>query len=189
MDTSHKLRKREFIGQFEADRLVVWLRVNEYPGKRIIRPSDARSTEFNRIHKILKLAQEALGLGKTYKSTESSMRGLRFGILRKIDNQLRRYKFRLRISDSLEPYWTEPKSRPVDPSEEQAVEYILKLTGLGLVDRIRACGWCTTWFFARFSHQRFCKTECQQRAYAKTPEWRDHRRAYMRSYRRAHPVG
>jgi hypothetical protein len=189
MSLSHMLRTREFTGDFEAERLIVWLMCNEYPGKRITKRSDPKGIKFNRVHRILKLVQDALALGGSHQSTEISKKGLRVRILQEIDEHLRRYKFRLRIGDSLEPCWTEPKARRVNPSEEQAVVYILKLSELGLIDRIRPCDWCTTWFFARFSHQKYCKTECQLRAYAKKPEWQEHRRRYMRKYRREHPVG
>lgn len=190
MATSHQLQKRKFVGEFEADRLVVWLRVYEYgPRKRVIRRGDRQTSEFKRIHKLLKLAQEALALGRSYHSTETSKRLRRGLVLGQINRQLFRHNFRIGIRDSLEMFWNERNPPPVDPSEAQAAFYVSKLTELGLVDRIRSCGWCTTWFFAKFRHQRFCKKECQQKAYAVTPEWRSHRRDYMRNYRREHPVG
>lgn len=185
MTLSHKLRKREFLGEFEAGRLILWLAGTEYGGrKRIIRPSDPQTSEFKRVHKILMLAQEAQGLGRSYHSTEASKKAVRVRLIQQIDLHLRRYNFRLRVGDSIGPDWTERNLRPIDPSEAQAVVCLLNLAELGLVDRIRQCGWCTTWFYARFKHQRFCKTECQQSAYAKTPDWREHRRNYMRKYRR-----
>jgi hypothetical protein len=186
MIVSHKLQKREFIGEFEANRLIIWLRVNEYgPRKRVIRPGDKQTSEFKRVNKLLTLAREALAL----RSTDSSQGFRRALVLGQINHRLSRYKFRLGISDSLKVYWNERKPPPVDPSEAQAAVYVSKLVEIGLVDRIRSCGWCTTWFFARFKHQRFCMKECQQKAYAVTPDWRMHRRNYMREYRREHPIG
>ncbi len=179
------LRQREYLGEFEAGRLILWLAENEYGArKRIIKPSDNRTLEFKRVHRVLELAQQALALGRGYRSTEASMKSERVRLLQQIDLRLRRYNFRLRVGDSLGPDWTERSLRPIDPSEAQAVVYLLNLAELGLIDRIRQCGWCTTWFYARFKHQRFCKTECQQSAYAKTSDWREHRRDYMRKYRR-----
>lgn len=185
MSLSHKLQAREFTGEFEAGRLIIWLLASEYgPRKRILRPSDDRTAEFKRVHRLLTLARQALALGKSSHSTDASKKGLRIRLLQQIDLHLRRYNFRLRVDDSLGPDWTERNVRPIDPSEAQAVVYLLNLAELGLIDRIRQCGWCTTWFYARFKHQRFCKTECQQSAYAKTSDWREHRRDYMRKYRR-----
>jgi len=185
MSLSHKLQPREFTGEFEAGRLIIWLRGNEYGAlKGVIRVSDQTTSEFRRVHRVLKLAQQALALGRSYRTTEASKKRERVRLLQQIDSYLRRYNFRLRVADSLGPDWTERNLRSIDPSEAQAVVYLLNLADLGLIDRIRQCGWCTTWFYARFKHQRFCKTECQQSAYAKTTDWREHRRDYMRKYRR-----
>jgi len=187
MILSHMLRTREYLGEFEAGRLVLWLAGNEYGRrKRIIKPSDERTAEFNRVHKILMLAKEALALGRNSRSTETSKKSERVRLLQQIDLYLRRYNFRLRANDSLGPDWTEHGVPPVDPSEAQAIVYLLNLANLGLVDRIRQCKCCTTWFFAKFRHQLFCKTSCQQNVYTKTPEWRNHRREYMRKHRREH---
>jgi hypothetical protein len=185
MSLSHMLQSREFTGQFEASRLITWLQVCEYgPGKRTIRPSDARTPAFERVHRVLKLVQHALALGSSDSSTKTSNKGERARVLQQIDRYLRRYNFRLRVADSLGVRWTQRSASPNDPSEAQAIVYLLDVAALGLIDRIRQCGWCTTWFFARFKHQRFCKTACQQNGYAKTPGWRKHRRDYMRKYRR-----
>jgi hypothetical protein len=62
----------------------------------------------------------------------------------------------------------------------QALELILKLTEIGQLTRLRHCGDCGRWLYARFRHQTFCSVKCQQKHYTKTPEWKAHRRAYMR---------
>ncbi|SRR6266496_79119 len=64
------------------------------------------------------------------------------------------------------------------PSE--ALEMILKLTQLSELNRLRCCMQCNQWLFARFRHQKFCSIKCQQRNFAQTPEWKEHRRDYMR---------
>src|ERR1700675_3329731 len=160
MSISHMLRtrtKREYLGEFEAGRLILWLAGNEYGvRKRIIKPSDDRTSEFKRVHRLLGLAQKALALGRSNRLTEASRKRDRIHLLQQIDLHLRRYNFRLRVGDSLGPDWTERNLRPIDPSEAQAVVYLLSLAELGLIDRIRQCGWCTTWIYARFKHQRFC---------------------------------
>jgi hypothetical protein len=184
MSLSHRLRTREFLGEFEAGRLILWLAENEYePRKRRIMVSDEPTSEFKRVHKVLALAQQALSLGRSSHSTEASKRRDRVRLLQQMDLHLRRYNFQLRVRDSLGPNWTERNMPPIDPSEAQAIVHLLNLAELGLIDRIRQCGWCTTWFYARFNHQRFCKTECQQAEYAKTPASKARRRDYMRKYR------
>lgn len=68
------------------------------------------------------------------------------------------------------------------PSE--AVELILKLTGIGELNRLRRCSHCNQWLYARFRHQNFCSMKCQQKHYTQTDEWKARRRAYMRNYYR-----
>ena len=64
----------------------------------------------------------------------------------------------------------------------EAIELILKLTQVGDLTRLRRCGQCQKWLFARFRHQTFCSTQCQQRNYTQSDAWKAHRRAYMRRY-------
>src|SRR5215469_12898372 len=64
------------------------------------------------------------------------------------------------------------------PSE--ALELILRLTQIGYLTRLRRCRHCKKWLYAKFQHQIFCSTECQQREFTQRPEWKAHRRAYMR---------
>ena len=66
-----------------------------------------------------------------------------------------------------------------------AVLEIIRLGEQGLLDRIRQCHWseCRKWFYARFAHQHFCSTDCQQDAFYKTEHWKRHRREYMRRLR------
>jgi hypothetical protein len=64
------------------------------------------------------------------------------------------------------------------PSE--VLELILKLTQVGDLTRLRRCAQCQKWLFARFRHQTFCSTKCQQKNYTQSDAWKAHRRAYMR---------
>jgi hypothetical protein len=69
----------------------------------------------------------------------------------------------------------------------EASEAVLQIGLLGqerLLWRVRQCVKCRRWFYARFKHQRFCSTPCQQSHYRESPEWRDGRRRYMQRYRR-----
>ncbi len=63
----------------------------------------------------------------------------------------------------------------------EALELILKLTQIGDLTRLRRCRQCQKWLYARFQHQTFCSTKCQQKNYTDTDEWRKHRSDYMRS--------
>lgn len=61
-----------------------------------------------------------------------------------------------------------------------ALELILKVTQAGDLTRLRRCILCKKWLYARFRHQVFCSTKCQQESYTLTPEWKERRRRYMR---------
>jgi len=65
----------------------------------------------------------------------------------------------------------------------RAVLQIMLLGREGLLSRVRRCLKCRRWFFARFRHQNFCGTPCQQKFYRDNPEWREGRRKYMQKYR------
>ena len=47
--------------------------------------------------------------------------------------------------------------------------------------RIRECV-CTRWFFAKFSHQRFCSTKCREKVFRSSPGWKEYRRQKAREY-------
>ncbi len=64
----------------------------------------------------------------------------------------------------------------------EALEMILKLTQVGDLTRLRRCGNCKHWLYARFRHQTFCSLKCQQKYYTRSDAWKAHRRNYMRRY-------
>jgi len=70
-------------------------------------------------------------------------------------------------------------------TETHAVASIVELCHEGLIDRVRLCS-CGMWFYAKFSHQKFHSQACQQKAYRDNPEWKAHRRDYMKRNRALH---
>jgi hypothetical protein len=60
------------------------------------------------------------------------------------------------------------------------LELILKLTQIGYLTRLRRCTQCQKWLYAKYRHQNFCSTKCQQKNYTQSPEWKAYRRRYMR---------
>jgi hypothetical protein len=72
------------------------------------------------------------------------------------------------------------------PAQGLAFVKLLHLADKGLLDRVRKCAWekCSRWYYARFEHQGFCSTRCQQQAARSTPAWREKRKDYMRRLRR-----
>jgi hypothetical protein len=66
----------------------------------------------------------------------------------------------------------------------EAVLHIMNLGQDGNLWRVRQCRHCEKWFYARFSHQEFHSTRCQEAEYKASPSWREKRQQYMRGYRR-----
>ena len=64
-----------------------------------------------------------------------------------------------------------------------ALQMILDFARAGYLDRLRPCSCCHKWLYAKFRHQTFCSTKCQQKYYARSGEWKKKRREYMRWYR------
>ena len=69
-------------------------------------------------------------------------------------------------------------------NESLAILAIVELSKLGAITRVRSCSHCGKWLFARFRHQKFCNTSCQQAHYWKSEVGKAQRREYMRRYRR-----
>jgi hypothetical protein len=179
----HMLRAREFFGQFEARQLVLWLQTNQYPKRKKWISEQDRTAEFERVYRLLLLLQKTELLRQVQPTPSRKEHMERIALIQEINDHLGQYTYRLRIGDSLETGWVEAIPPKVLPSEEKAVMYMVRLSELGSLQRVRPCKWCTSWFFAKYRHQLYCKQSCQQKAYSVTPEWREHRRDYMRKYR------
>jgi len=184
MTRSHMLRRREFLGQFEADQLILWLQTNEFPNRKRRVTDKDRTPEFKRVRALLTFLQSTEKLRQKQPEPTRAERLARIPLVREINQMLRRYIYKLRIQDSLATQLVEAKPPAVQPSEQIAAMYMARLSDLGLLGRVRSCGWCTSWFFAKYDHQKYCKQRCQQKGYAVSPDWRRHRREYMRNYRR-----
>jgi hypothetical protein len=68
--------------------------------------------------------------------------------------------------------------------EADAVMRLIELSQSGYLDRVRTCGQCGTWFYAKFAHGRFCKFSCQQESFRNSEDFKRKRREYMRMQRR-----
>ncbi len=182
MDNDDKplLRSHQFVGEDEAHDLLIWMNTNQYPIGRWV-TSKHRRPAFGRVFQIFELAKEV----------ESSLSGHDPQItskIRRLNKAVDQYIFRPRFPDPprFSLTWRSTKPEKVIPSEHRAILSLLKLLELRLLFRVRACSWCTAWFFARYKHSKFCKTAHQQKHYASSLEFKDERRTYMREYRRKH---
>jgi hypothetical protein len=112
-----------------------------------------------------------------------------------LNAELSRYKFIPFVlmgsgSDCLSVVWhrdwriemEEPKKPPEKLLEGQYLEMLLNLARSRLLKRLRHCNHCGNWLYAKFRHQEFCSTKCQQKHYTQSEDWKAHRREYMRGY-------
>src|SRR6516225_1169429 len=131
MIQSHKLRSREFVGQFEAEKLVLWLQVNEHRKRKGLVTAKDRTPEFKRVSNLLALLQTAEKARGKQPTPDSFARLARIPIMKMINSRLFRYRCRLRIDESFETRWVEVKAPAVYPSEGQAIMYMVRLSELG----------------------------------------------------------
>ena len=115
----------------------------------------------------------------------------------KINETLRGYLFVPRVwSTGQRPWGVMWDIRPNNPrklkmkdgrlelNDGMALRLILDFAKAGILNRLRRCMHCGNWLYAKFRHQDFCSTKCQQKHYSTSSEWRAKRRDYMRRYRR-----
>ena len=74
-----------------------------------------------------------------------------------------------------------------DYSESQAV-YEMTWMMPNDIKKLRECA-CSKWFYARFSHQRFCSSKCRERAFRSSEVWKAYRRRKAREYYQLHKSG
>jgi len=102
-----------------------------------------------------------------------------------LDGLLPKYHFGGRSLSSPAPklHWVPVIGPGVSASLAEAVTCFLNLDSHMCLDRMRECRKCGKWFYARFRHQEFCATRCQQTYFWSTEEWKAKRREYMRRYK------
>ena len=107
-----------------------------------------------------------------------------------LDNELSKFRFfpdlYPRNTDGWTIQWEISARRrsSLTRSDTNALQIILSLATAGAVNRLRKCRNCSLWMFAKFRHQAFCSTKCQQKHYGKSKAWKLYRRDYMRKHRR-----
>lgn len=167
-------RSRQFWGELDAERLVDWLNEKQ------------RTPAHRRIERLLGAIQAVL-----VEFPSPAKPTLKFNALQK---ELAHYRFHPRLAA-----WSRTSKHGKAHHRAQfgwhsmnpvgwAVLAIMELGREDLLWRVKRCVklGCGRWFYARFTHQNFHSTECQQAHYKSSPEWREHRRQYARRYRREH---
>jgi hypothetical protein len=184
---NNRTKERTYSGEEEGRRLAEWLNQN-------------RSTlAAQRIEGYMAILGNLSNIGPTLSGNPATQElGKLVSFLRRAGKS--KFKIAERVWKSLAPspvrthveiMWvgSGPKRRPVavlaaDDEEGAQILKILSLSQKGVLDRVRMCRCCETWFFRRFHHQRYCQTNCQQKHYRSSEEWKASWREYQRDYYR-----
>jgi len=80
-----------------------------------------------------------------------------------------------------------PVLKSCPSGEWLAVDGVLRLAKANRLDRLQTCA-CGKWYFAKFSHQRFCSTECRVKFWESSDERKEQKRKKAREYYEFHKV-
>lgn len=69
--------------------------------------------------------------------------------------------------------------------ENGFVHWLLGIRAAREICLIRNCRSCERWFYAITSHQVYCSDQCRQQFHAKSENFKERRRLYMRKFRQA----
>ena len=185
LDKNAGLRLRTYTGEEECRPLVEWLnRHGQTPaGLRI-------QAWLSFLHVLSEAEPSVAGAVGTRDLKEviaalAKGQGSRAESLRRLLKDPGLPKNRLRVKVKFECVGETRRVVPViaaDTVEGEAQLTALRISQKGVLDRVKKCPRCGTWFFARFQHQRFCKTKCQQKHYRDSDAWKAKRRVWMRDY-------
>jgi hypothetical protein len=145
--------KRNYFGEFEAATLLKWLNSKDRPAG-------------DPVLKLIRLHQRVLA-GEM--GAEAKLRDFVSGVVRKTKLAVAPVVGAVTLK-RCEVDWR--MVGHVAPRQGLAFIRALHLADKGLLGRVRECGKCSCWYYAKFPHQRFCSLHCQQRAFRDDPEWR-----------------
>ena len=189
-----------------AEELVTWVTGSGDPGAQNIAKILELLVELGNVHHREGAAETFVWRGREFKAAVEIPKsgGLprrsqrEHELISKLNPLLRRYTFSpwywTALGDFHLMQWWSRNERPSDPEdpesgidfdEEDAILRIMDLAREGILSRVRRCS-CGDWFFAKFSHQKFCCTRCQQDYYRSSEEYRAKRRLYMKNLREIH---
>jgi len=181
MPKSLSRMSRNYAGEFEGYRVVTWLNRNK---------GGAKAKCVLRVLDLLPKYRRAVApwIAKGI----SGVTGPEMALLEKLGRalwaELGRWPVYLCLdADSIE--WAKMPKFTYARADSAGVALLnmIRLFEQGLIHRVRRCLKCKKWFYARFRHQQFCSTRCQQSHYRSSEEWKAYRREWMRQYRRLTP--
>lgn len=168
-----------FAGQQDGGELVQWLNNKEPP--RIGADHNELRAEARTRKRISRLIQDLNTSAETF---------IREGrpdtaLSESIDSQLSRYTLKVKtvhVEDQgeyktfAEPKWMFGWYSHAGARVAEMIFRIVRMGERGLLGRVRKCGRCGLWFYAKFNHQRFCGKTCQMLHYQTSEEWKRRRR-------------
>jgi hypothetical protein len=198
---SHVLR--EYAGEGEARELIVWLNKRRQTAEHRRIVGLLHNLAVIRAHSgegSPDAGQDFMGLGSELFWSVPSVRvawpgGAFTRSLREAQKELARYRMHPEVRAVSNPPKVSEGSKVQfgwNHGNSPAAEAVLNIVALGaqgVLWRVRRCRKCQKWFYARFRHQNFCSARCQQTYFRSSPEWREHRREYMRRHRRLQSSG
>lgn len=205
-----KMLPREYGAEREAHSLVQWLNSSHNHSKT--QRSYLRAVQI--LGLLLQLDPIAEAWRPAYRNPELMESNKKYPQLfaeaYEIADRLNELLLRYRLTPSIEPRlgeggvyvrWTASKSSrgavvvvqssahfAPEPAMDEpgAIQKMLALSRNGYLDRVRKCVACEQWFYARFSHAKFCSRGCQQRYFRSSEEFKEHKKQYMRTLRKLH---
>ena len=175
-------RSHTFAGQNEGKGLVEWLN-HEEPTRIGATREELRAELRGEARTRKKIARLITDLNR---SAETFIReGKSDPVLTKrIDKQLAEYTLRVEVlhpdagqhKTFAAPKWTFGWYSRGGSRAAEMIFKIVRLGERGLLARVRSCGQCGRWFYAKFNHQRFCGQKCQLQHYQTSEEWKARRR-------------
>jgi hypothetical protein len=131
------------------------------------------------------------GTGWTFKSPEMQALNKQLNkVLTELNSLARRYRwhpfirhmgFEMTSFDVTESW----EGRGTDRTWETRAIWWLCGNRAKWIDYFRQCRDCKRWFFALVEHQSYCGDRCRKRHASQSEEFKEKRRSYMRTYRRA----
>jgi hypothetical protein len=116
-----------------------------------------------------------------------------YSTLERLTVALKRYHWRSTISGGIEGFredldWEGQSSSDSHKAKAGDFHWEYALVRLllncmrkpGELSRFRRCSDCQNWFYAATSHQRFCGEQCRRHYTARSPEFKEKRRNYMK---------
>lgn len=168
-----------FAGQQDGTELVQWLNNQEPPrtgaGRNELRAEARTRNRVSRLIQDLNTSAEIfIREGRPDTTLNES-----------IDRQLSRYRLKVKTVHVLDqgkyktfaaPSWIFGWYSHAGARAAEMIFRIVRLGERGLLGRMRKCGRCGQWFYAKFNHQRFCGKTCQMLHYQTSEEWKMRRR-------------